>query len=225
MAKKKILIGNIKGPQGNPGPQGDPGIQGPQGAVGPTGNQGAQGIRGSNWYTGTTVTGTNTSDTVFKDSGIQNALANDLYLNTSDSNVYKCTVAGDPTTAKWIYIGNIKGLKGDPGPTGAKGADGKDGADGAVGPKGDPGKDGVADTTFDPLTELTALVSGESFNLILGKLASAVEEVIKYRDAFQKLTMTGELNDTITDSSGEVLLDSSGNELLSRTLFIRKSDN
>ena len=61
--------------------------------------------------------------------------------------------------------------------------------------------------------------------MILGKLASAVEEVIKYRDAFQKLTMTGELNDTITDSSGEVLLDSSGNELLSRTLFIRKSDN
>ena len=219
MAKKKILIGNIKGPQGNPGPQG------PQGAVGPTGSQGAQGIRGSNWYTGTIVTGTNTSDTVFKDSGIQNALVNDLYLNTSNSNIYKCTVAGNPSAAKWVYVGNIKGLKGDPGPVGAKGADGKNGIDGAVGPKGDPGKDGVADTTFDPLTQVTALISGESFNLILGKLATAVNEVIKYKDAFEKLAITGELNDTITDSNGKVLLDSSGKELLSRIIFIRKSDN
>ena len=219
MAIKRILIGNIKGPQGNPGPQG------PQGAVGPTGSQGAQGIRGSNWYTGTTVTGTNTSDTVFKDSGIQNALVNDLYLNTSNSNIYKCTVAGNPSAAKWVYVGNIKGLKGDPGPVGAKGADGKNGIDGAVGPKGDPGKDGVADTTFDPLTQVTALISGESFNLILGKLATAVNEVIKYKDAFEKLAITGELNDTITDSNGKVLLDSSGKELLSRTIFIRKSDN
>ena len=225
MARKRILIGNIKGPQGNPGPQGDPGIQGPQGAVGPKGSRSEERSLGTHCKTRTTPTHTNTTDTASKDSGIQNALVNDLYLNTSNSNIYKCTVAGNPSAAKWVYVGNIKGLKGDPGPVGAKGADGKNGIDGAVGPKGDPGKDGVADTTFDPLTELTALVSGESFNLILGKLASAVEEVIKYRDAFQKLTMTGELNDTITDSSGEVLLDSSGNELLSRTLFIRKSDN
>ena len=61
--------------------------------------------------------------------------------------------------------------------------------------------------------------------MILGKLATAVNEVIKYKDAFEKLAITGELNDTITDSNGKILLDSSGKELLSRTIFIRKSDN
>ena len=42
----------------------------------------------------------------------------DHYLNTSTQNVYVCTTAGAPSTAKWTYESNIKGA------TGAKGDNG-----------------------------------------------------------------------------------------------------
>lgn len=50
-----------------------------------------------------------------------NARVNDMYLNTSTGNTYKCTVAGNATNAKWVYAGNIKGVQGDKGNTGATG--------------------------------------------------------------------------------------------------------
>jgi hypothetical protein len=86
---------------------------------GDTGEQGDAGTRGSMIYWGTAITGTSTTAAVFSGSGISLALVNDLYLHTGTWNVYQCTTAGDASTAKWVYKGNIKG------DTGAKGADGQ----------------------------------------------------------------------------------------------------
>ena len=57
MAVQKVLLGNVKGPQGNTGPIGPTGPQGPQGATGPQGNQGpagTQGVKGDKGDTGAT---------------------------------------------------------------------------------------------------------------------------------------------------------------------------
>lgn len=35
-----------------------------------------------------------------------------MYFNTSTYNTYRCTVAGNVSTAKWVYIANIKGQAG-----------------------------------------------------------------------------------------------------------------
>ena len=80
-------------------------------AIAFTGATGAAGTNGTSatWYTGTKITGTNTTAQVFSGSGITAAKIGDMYLNTSTSNVYQCTVAGAASAAKWKYVGNIKG--------------------------------------------------------------------------------------------------------------------
>ncbi len=79
------------------------------------------------WYSGTAITGTSTTATVFSGSGITDAKVNDQYLNIStgadNGNVYKCTTAGNASTAKWVYTGNIKGAQGQQGPQGDAGED------------------------------------------------------------------------------------------------------
>lgn len=97
----RSLIGNFKGTKGDTGAKGDKGAKG------------ATGTRGSRWSEGTKITGTSTTATIFSGSGITDALVNDVYLNTSTGNVYRCTVAGAAAAAKWVYAGNIKGPKGD----------------------------------------------------------------------------------------------------------------
>lgn len=77
------------------------------------GAKGDAGTRGSMFYWGTAITGTSSTATVFSGSGISNALVNDLYINTSNWNIYQCTTAGAPSSAKWIYKGNIKGEPGN----------------------------------------------------------------------------------------------------------------
>jgi hypothetical protein len=89
-----VYVGNIKG------------------ATGATG-------AGAVWYTGTKITGTSTTATIFSGSGITNAKVGDMYLNTSTYNTYRCTVAGAAAAAKWVYVNNIKGAKGDQGNAGA----------------------------------------------------------------------------------------------------------
>ena len=89
-----MYVGNIKGATGDIGP----------GAV---------------WYTGTKITGTSTTATVFSGSGISAAKVGDMYLNTSTYNTYRCTVGGAASAAKWVYVSNIKGGKGDQGDPGA----------------------------------------------------------------------------------------------------------
>ncbi|OOM75506.1 hypothetical protein [Clostridium sp. BL-8] len=117
--QEKLDAGELKGDKG------DTGAIGPQGATGATGSTGATGTRGSQWFTGTAITGTSTTATIFSGSGITSALVGDQYFNTSTGNVYNCTVAGNAATAKWVYTTCLKGA------TGATGAQGPAGADGA----------------------------------------------------------------------------------------------
>lgn len=76
-----------------------------------------QGSNGSSaqWYTGTGITGTSTTATIFSGSGVSSAEVGDMYLNTSTYNTYRCTTAGAASAAKWVYVNNIKGAKGDQG--------------------------------------------------------------------------------------------------------------
>lgn len=91
----KILIGNIKGPQGQQGKKGDPG------------EKGDTGRRGSRWSSGNMITGNNTEATVFPDSHITDSVPGDQYINTVTGNVYSCIEGGDADTATWSYTGNI----------------------------------------------------------------------------------------------------------------------
>ncbi len=54
-------------------------------------------------YKGTKITGTDATSKKFKKSGITKARVNDTYLNTSTGHVYKCTTAGNASTAEWRY--------------------------------------------------------------------------------------------------------------------------
>ena len=85
------------------------------GSKGSTGGTGPQGTRGSLWYSGTGITGTSSTAAIFSSSGVSSALVNDYYLNTSTGYVYKCTVAGAASVAKWVYAGSIKGATGGAG--------------------------------------------------------------------------------------------------------------
>lgn len=89
---------------------------------------GAQGPRGNNgnstsWYTGTGITGTSTTPTIFSSSGVTSAVAGDMYLNKSTGNVYICTSGGSRYAALWKYECNIKGAKGTNGTTPVRGVD------------------------------------------------------------------------------------------------------
>lgn len=68
-----------------------------------------QNERGSRWSEGTAITGENTEPTVFPNSGIEDALKNDQYLNSQNGNLYSCTLGGTADIAQWVYSGNIKG--------------------------------------------------------------------------------------------------------------------
>lgn len=114
--QQKLDSGKLKGATG---------AMGPAGPTGEKGDAGSAGQRGSKWTVGAAVTGTSDTAAVFNGSGIVDAIVNDMYLNSSTGNVYKCTTGGDASVAKWVYAGNIKGV------AGAKGATGP------AGPKGD----------------------------------------------------------------------------------------
>ena len=134
---------------------------------GATGAKGATGTRGSTWTTGTAITGTSTTATIFSSSGITNALVNDMYLNTSTGYVYRCSVAGAASAAKWVYVGSIKGA------TGAKGATGNDGE------KGDPvsfyGTCSTAAATAAKVVACTgfALTTGSRITVVFDNVNSA----------------------------------------------------
>lgn len=144
------------------GSNGAAGAKGDTGEAGAKGDKGATGTRGSRWNVGTAITGTSTTATAYA-TGITDSLVNDMYLNSSTGLVYKCTVAGNATTAKWIYSGSIKGAtgaKGDKGDTGAQGPKGNTGATGATGPQGPQGAAGAKGA--DGLTTKVA-VGGTTF--------------------------------------------------------------
>lgn len=59
-------------------------------------------------YFGTSITGAADSPTVFSGSGIESAVAGDMYFNKSTYEVYACTASGDASTATWIYRTTFK---------------------------------------------------------------------------------------------------------------------
>ena len=122
-------------------------LMGPEGEEG---QKGDRGIRGSRWTAGTTITGTSTTPTSFPNSGINDALINDQYLNTDTGNTYQCTVEGDPSTAEWIYTGTIRGPQGQ---TGQQGEKGDTGEQGEKGDKGDRGSKIYSGATINGPTE------------------------------------------------------------------------
>ncbi len=75
---------------------------------------GATGSTGSSaqWYSGTGITGGSTTATAFPNSGVSSAKVGDMYLNTTTQNIYRCTVSGAASAAKWVYVSNIKGTTG-----------------------------------------------------------------------------------------------------------------
>ena len=67
------------------------------------------GTIGSMWYSGTSITGTSSTPTVFSESGIENANPQDMYLNTSYSYVYQCVLGGNSSVATWKYLMTLTG--------------------------------------------------------------------------------------------------------------------
>ena len=67
---------------------------------------------GSQWYTGTAMSGTSATTGAYSYSACPLVKLGDIYLNTSNGNVYQCTTAGSGTTAKWTYKGCLRGAPG-----------------------------------------------------------------------------------------------------------------
>lgn len=207
----KVLIGNFKGPQGG------------QGIPGPQGEQGDQGIRGSRWTEGTAITGTSTTPTVFSGTGISDALAEDMYLNTDTGNAYRCTTGGVATVAKWVYACNLKGIKGD---TGAKGDPGTAGPKGEKGDTGEQGPKGDTPTVADNMTvaftqasSRSNIATGEKLSVIMGKIkkffadltAPAFAQMITTKEDLLATKVTGyvpdakAVADTYTELNGKLI--------------------
>ncbi len=88
---------------------------------------------GTHWYSGTDMTG---ASGTYSYGDCPLVKLGDMYLNTSNGNVYECTTAGSGTSAKWTYRGCLKGAAGAQGATGAQGPKGDTGPQGPQGPAG-----------------------------------------------------------------------------------------
>lgn len=69
-----------------------------------------RGANGSQWYTGTGITGTSTTPTIFTASGVTLAVTNDMYLNVTTANIYQCVVGGISSVATWSFLTTINGI-------------------------------------------------------------------------------------------------------------------
>lgn len=167
---QKVLIGNFKGPQGEPGKTGD------------QGQKGEMGVRGSKHFDGTGITGTSTTPTVFSGSGVTEAMIDDWYLNTDTGNLYRCTTAGSTTMATWVYIGNLKGPQGDPASEEVM--------------KKKLNTDGDASNTtvvFSEASELENIATGEKMSTIFGKVAKAIKGFIEHFNLKGTTSVAGHL--------------------------------
>lgn len=120
---------------------------------------------GSQWYTGTGMSGTSTSTTYYY-SACPQVKVGDMFLNTSNGNVYQCTTAGSGTTARWTYKGNIKG---------------------ATGAKGEQGDDACAVYSTIPSKVGTWLDGRDIYRIVWSFTADAARSVINY--------LTGNISD------------------------------
>lgn len=177
---------------------------------------------GSRWTEGTAITGTSTTPTVFSGTGISDALAEDMYLNTDTGNAYRCTTGGVATVAKWVYACNLKGIKGD---TGAKGDPGTAGPKGEKGDTGEQGPKGDTPTVADNMTvaftqasSRSNIATGEKLSVIMGKIkkffadltAPAFAQMITTKEDLLATKVTGyvpdakAVADTYTELNGKL---------------------
>lgn len=176
----RLLLGNFKGPEGKQGPEGQ------------KGNTGDTGQRGSRWTSGTNVTGTSTTGTIFASTGITDSLLHDYYINTSTGNLYECTVPGPADVAEWTYICNIKG------PTGA------------TGPAGSISDINNQKPTYTVADRLENIESGETVKTAFGKLKKALSLLITHYTQQATATVLGHVklsNSAAVTQTGLMALD------------------
>lgn len=184
----RVLIGNFKGPKGDTG------------VKGATGETGAPGTRGSKWFSGTGITGTSTTAAVFSGSGVTEAAIDDRYQNTSTGNVYRCTLGGAATVAKWVYDSNIKGPQGDPANTDtALNATSTNPVQNKViteelkkklSTTGDASNTTAA---FTPASSVAAPATGEKLSTIFGKITKAISDYITHKKTAGTSAVEGHL--------------------------------
>ena len=184
----KVLIGNFKGPKGDPGEKGA------------TGETGATGTRGTKWFSGTGITGTSTTATVFSGSGVTEAVVDDRYQNTSTGNVYRCTVGGAASVAKWVYDSNIKGPTGDVAScdsalstTSTNPVQNKVVTEGLNDKLSKTGDASNATVAFSAASSVAAPTTGEKFSVILGKIAKAISDYITHKTTAGTTSVLGHL--------------------------------
>jgi len=119
---------------------------------GSKGSAGTNGTRGSVINYGTAITGTSATATIFSGSGLTSSLVGDMYMNTSTFYLYRCTVAGNASTAKWVYVGSMKGA------TGAKGDKGDHGVNATTTSVATTSANGLM--SKDMVTKLNSITSG-----------------------------------------------------------------
>lgn len=176
----RLLLGNFKGPEGKQGPEGQ------------KGNTGDTGQRGSRCTSGTNVTGTSTTGTIFASTGITDSLLHDYYINTSTGNLYECTVPGPADVAEWTYICNIKG------PTGA------------TGPAGSISDINKQKPTYTVADRLENIESGETVATAFGKLKKALSLLITHYTQQATATVLGHVklsNSAAVTQTGLMALD------------------
>ena len=176
----RLLLGNFKGPEGKQGPEGQ------------KGNTGDTGQRGSRCTSGTNVTGTSTTGTIFASTGITDSLLHDYYINTSTGNLYECTVPGPADVAEWTYICNIKG------PTGA------------TGPAGSISDINNQKPTYTVADRLENIESGETVKTAFGKLKKALSLLITHYTQQATATVLGHVklsNSAAVTQTGLMALD------------------
>ena len=82
------------------------------------GSKGDKGDRGSLWRVTDKMTGQSTSGTAFPGAGFEDSVVNDICLNPTTFDLYRCQTAGNAAAAKWVWECNIKGPQGPQGPQG-----------------------------------------------------------------------------------------------------------
>lgn len=79
----------------------------PEQLEGLRGYKGDKGVRGTKWYSGNKISGALTTENVFSNSEITDAMVEDHYVNTDNGEVYICTLGGDSNTAKWKFVDRL----------------------------------------------------------------------------------------------------------------------
>ena len=98
------IIGAM-GPTGPQGDQGETGVEGPTGPMGPTG---PVGLRGNYFHYDGAINGTGATPMVYPSSSIIDAQINDFNIDPNTFNCYRCTLGGDATVARWLFLGCLK---------------------------------------------------------------------------------------------------------------------